>query len=288
MRKFIYTVAALAIAFLTLTLARPALANQTPGWDMKVATAPGPSFETCDNLKGWFVNDDENSADDPQGDLRPEPTVDGLKFTGKDLIHRKLSEPLALVDAKGGSFTATGDTDKVVMKWETTAPYATIVRNPEGKFWSSKIPASDAGGQSNPVDTIADLIGKTAPGGKTFTDDTKITTFGVGYWTESGTTVVSAITFHGEGGPLTCQPPVTTPPTTKATPTASHTVTAKPSTSSPSHPVGGAAAGGGSSGGALAITGPSGGVIAGVAGALVFFGALALWAVRKRKQTFVA
>jgi hypothetical protein len=283
-RKFIYTIAALAIAFLTLTLARPALANQTPGWDMKVATVPGPSFETCANLKDWFVSNDENSADDPDGDRTPVPTVDGLQFSGNQLIHHD-SEVLDTDNLKHGTFTANPAPDQnsffsVEVANSDGSGYATLRWNVDTSKWEMT-----TGGQfytdENPS-KLVDLKGKSH----------HIVRFGVGYTANpkgTVTTVVSSVSFHGTKYDLTCQPPVvTTPPTTKATPTASHTVTAKPSTSSPSHPVGGAAAGGGSSGGALAITGPSGGVIAGVAGALVFFGALALWAVRKRKQTFVA
>lgn len=276
MRKFLLLLAGLAVASLTLTLARPALATEQP---------TGPSFATCPCLTGWYVNADET-------DNRPEATVDGLKFTGKNLIHHKTS--LALTDVHAGSFTAVGTDDKVVMKYETDSPYTTIVQTPDGKFWSSHI-TTGPGSQAQPVDTPHDLVGipqRGASGG--LTEDTKVVSFGVGYWTETGSTVVSSVAFHGVTYDLRCKPPTTTPPTHPTTPPTSKPTT-PPATTSPTSepsrssttgvPIDGGAAGG--SGGALAVTGPSTGVVAGIAAALLAIGG-ALLLVARRKRRFIA
>jgi hypothetical protein len=270
MRKSIWAAFGFIVALLTLTLARPAMANETPAF-LKQAAAP--SFKTCPNLQGWYGNPDE------QDDL-PDPTEAGLKFEGKDLIHHKTS--LALTDVKAGSFVAEGDALKVVLKYETDSPYTTIVQTPEGKFWSSHI-SSGKGSQDQPVDMPHDLVGipqRGASGG--LTEDTRVVSFGPGYWTETGSTVVSSVKFHGETFDLTCKPAATTPPTSKPP-------TKKPSPSHSTSTGAGGLPGGGNntSSGALAITGPSTPAIVGLGAAILAVGGGLFWMTRRRRARFI-
>lgn len=163
-------------------------------------TAPWPTdnapCSTNVDLQNWHVNADET-------DVEPAVTTAGLVFTSKDLIHHATN--MSLADVRAESFVANGDADKVVAKFETDSPYTSIIQTPDGKYWSSHI-ASGTGSQSAPVDTVADLIGipaTNASGGLTV--DTKVVSFGVGYWTVLGTTTVSSITFHGTKYDTKCE-----------------------------------------------------------------------------------
>jgi hypothetical protein len=190
-----------AALFGSLLIASPAHATENV---LPVATK-------CSSQSGWYVNPDE-------GDLLPTAQADGFLFEGKDLVHHQVSTPLALADVHGGTFVASMP-GKVVFKMETTNPYSTIVQNVDGKFWSSRLALDAPGGQNNPVSTVTDMIGSaTKTGNPKYTDDTKIVTFGVGYWDESGSTVVHSMKFHGVNYDLTCAPPskpVVTPTTKK-------------------------------------------------------------------------
>jgi len=182
----------------------PAYATETDAHAVK-------NSEKCPNASGWYTNPDE-------GDDVPTQKADGFLFEGKDLIHRSVT-PQDLADVKAGSFVAVGTADKVVFKMETTAPYSTIVQTPDGKFWSSKVPAGK-GSQSAPVAHVIDLTDAdvVALPGKTYTGATKVVTFGVGYWTESGSTLVKSISFHGHTHALSCKP-VASPSTSSSSPT---------------------------------------------------------------------
>lgn len=248
-------------------------------------TTPGPSFATCPNLAGWYANPDEQ-------DQLPTPTVDGLKFEGKDLIHHATSGiDLADMDHVTASFVATTP-GKVVFKVETSAPYSTIITNADGKVWSTAMTYDQEGGQGHPVAHYSDLIGKpTKPGKAQFDSASKVVTFGAGYWVEEGSTVVSSISFHGTTYPLTCKPVVESsspaPHSSSISPAPVKT-SAKPHTSSSSAHPGGAAGTGSGSGGALAITGPPVGLIVGGAVSLLILGGAAWFVGRRRKTTFQA
>jgi uncharacterized surface anchored protein len=211
------------LASTTLALALGTVALALPG---QATTTTGPSFATCPNLAGWYANPDEQQ-------YLPEPTVAGLKFEGKDLIHHGIGTPIDFADMDKVlySFVAT-TTGKVVFKVETSTPYSTIVTNADGKLWSTAMTADQVGGQNNPVAKYTDLLDKPVKPGKVpFTGASRVATFGVGYWVEDGSTVVSSITFHGTRYPLTCAPPVTTSPTVSPTASASTSATPKPSAS---------------------------------------------------------
>jgi hypothetical protein len=240
-------------------------------------TATGLVWGTCPNLKDWYVNPDETAQ-------QPEATADGLKFTGEDLIHHKTD--LALTDVHAGAFEADGTADKLVMKYETDAPYTTIVQTPDGTFWSSHI-STGTGSQDHPVASPHDLIGipqRGASGG--LTEDTRVVSFGPGYWMEDGQATVDAVQFHGVTYDLTCKP---APASSSASPKPTATTTTPAPHSSTSHPAAAAAAAGGTSGGtgALAITGPNGWLLGAVGLGLLVVGAGVLAAQRRRKR-FVA
>lgn len=194
-----------ALVALPLMLTGPASAT----------TTDGPSYETCPNLSGWYVNNDESSD-------KPAPTADGLLFENKDLIHHA-TDPIDLADMDKvtGSFVATKP-GKVLFKVETSAPYSSIITDADGKFWSTAMTYDQEGGQGHPVAKYSDLLGKpTKPGKPPYTSATNVVTFGIGYAVAEGDTVVKSITFHGKTYPLTCaaptQAPTTKTPTPKAT-----------------------------------------------------------------------
>lgn len=238
----------------------------------------------CPNAEDWYTNQDE-------GDNTPTQKADGWLFEGKDLIHHATG-PLDLADVKGGDFTAEGSANKLVFKMETTAPYSTIVQTPDGKFWSSKVPAGK-GSQAAPVDKVIDLTDSDVieQPGKEYTGATKVTTFGVGYWTESGETLVKSIKFRGKTYKTDCQPvpstsaspssSATTKPTSSApTGTASTDPTSNTSTSNAPVP--------GSNSGGLPVTGPSVGLVVALGGILVIGGIVTAIAVRRRNTRFTA
>jgi LPXTG-motif cell wall-anchored protein len=213
-----------------------------------LASAPSASAETapvCTIPSGWYANADEQ-------DLLPEPTEHGLKFEGKDLIHHT-TDPIDLADMDKviGTFHASV-AGKVVFKVETSNPYSSIITQADGKLWSTAMDATQEGGQSHPVDKYSDLVGKPTKVGKpALTSATRVVTFGVGYWTETGSTVVDWIAFHGTKYDLKClcvkptpsspSPSSPSPSRSSASPTPSPSVSMGGSTSpnaSPSRSIG--------------------------------------------------
>jgi hypothetical protein len=262
-----------------------------PGY---ATTGDGPSYATCANLEGWYANPDEQ-------DQKPAPKEAGLEFSDKNLIHHA-TEPLDFtdVDKTNRSFTATV-AGKVVFKMETSGPYSTIVTNADGKVWSTAFKPEAVGGQNTPVDKLEDLIGKPdamKPGKVPYSAASRVTTFGVGYWVQEGSTIVSEVKFHGHTYPLTCKPkpspsssssatstPTTTPATTPAT--------TKPTASSTSPSPTGAVGGGigpqtGAGGPSLPVTGPSMGWLIAGGSVLLAGGAAAVLLARRRRVTFGA
>lgn len=276
MKKILSTVSGVAIAVLFLW-ASPAMADG----EHQVVTK-------CDSQSGWYTNPDE-------GDFLPEAKTDGFLFEGKDLMHRALGTPLALADVHAGSFTAVGDANKVAIKMETASPYSTIIQNPDGKFWSSRIALDAPGGQNNPVEVVTDMIGSdTKTGNPKYTNDTKVVTIGVGYYTETGSTLVKTISFHGVTYSLVCPEPSTpvsssptsgspSPTKTSSAPTVKPTTTKSSSSAPVAAPVGNDTSGG------LPVTGPGNiGVAAAIGAVLILGGAATLFLVRRRKSSFEA
>jgi hypothetical protein len=274
--------------YLTAALAAVVLALAIPG---TAQATEGTAIDAC--VPGWYVNPDET-------DNKPEATEAGLKFEGKDLAHHE-HRPLDLADVRAGSFVADGDAGKLFMKLETTAPYSTIVVTGEGTFWSTAMTYDQEGGQGKPVAKVSDLVGKpTKPGKPALTADTKVVTFGVGYATEAGSTVVSSIRFHGTTYDVTCKPEPTPTPTVSASPSvspspstsasvspsATASVTATPTGSASASPTTVPGNAGGEPG--LPVTGPALKVGVGVGLILLATGAVFVFFSRRRRNRFEA
>lgn len=271
MRKILWSALAVAIAFLTLTLARPALA----------ADGPVHLKSDCAPVAAWYVNGDEDGSDEKQGDRKPTVTAEGLVFEKNQLAHHAAS--LSVDSLKPGTFTANPAPSLEsffsveVINDSGSGGYATLRWNAHTEVWDMT-----TGGQTYSDADPAKLV-------KDHEKGTKVFSFGVGYVNtpNDGTkTTVTAVTFAGVKYDLTCEPPVkTTPPTTKPT---SHPTT-KPTASHTTAPGGAAGRGPGQPGsGALAITGPSSEAIFGIGGLVLAAGAGTLYMVRRRRTKFVA
>lgn len=227
--------AAVLISLGLAIAAGPAKAS-VPDWDLKrTGNVPAPSFETCANLKGWYVNEDE-------GDRKPTATVAGLKFSGNDLIHHAVTG-LKMTDLTAGSFTASPAPDQnsffSVEVRDTTGAYGTLRWNTATSAWDL---VTNLGAFSHA--SAADFVGQATKWGE-LTATAQVVSFGVGYTnTPPGTvdTVVSKVTFGGKGYDLTCKPVIVRPthpkPThtkpTRPTPTCTTSApTTGPTTSTP-------------------------------------------------------
>lgn len=239
----------------------------------------------CEGVTGWRVNGDETH-------LKPKLTKDGALFDGPSLLKRDIT-PVKL-----GSLSGNTKYDHVgpvvgslpLIKFETSSPYSTvnqIVEGPNaGKVWSSKIAAGDPGGQSNPVASAADLVGKF-----TYTADTTVVTAGLGYANDPGNkALVQRYRYNGTWFNLKCKKPEATP---TATPTAQPTVNPTPTATAPPRdedgspsPTPGAAAP------ELPKTGPLVAKIAAFGGGGVLLGLIVVGCVmayqRRRRTTFTA
>jgi hypothetical protein len=170
----------------------------------------------------WYVNPDETA-------LKPKQLPAGLLFDGPSLIHHRTSGYTLKTVPADGTFTAHVYAGvRPLFKIETSAPYSTINKTPDGKWWSSKIAASAPGGQSDPVGSPADLIGK-----YTYTEATGITSFGLGYANDTGNkALVTTVSFGSRVYRLACRPHHPRPtPTPTSTDTGTPTPT--PTTSKP-------------------------------------------------------
>ncbi len=195
MKRAIRTLLALAVAGCTVALAPVAASAATDNKD--------PIPVTSDCIQGWYVNPDE-------GNLLPEQVEEGLLFDGPSLVHHATSFTLLTVPTDG-SFEADVETGVApLFKLETLPPaqYSTINKTSAGTWWSSKIAAADPGGQSNPVASPANLVGKW-----NYTEATTVFSFGVGYANDAGNkAVVSSVTFNETTYDLTCRPEPTPSP----------------------------------------------------------------------------
>lgn len=271
------TAAALAAAALALgagvALAAPASATED--------NAVG-----CPGVTGWFVNPDETGSE-TKPDLRPEMTEAGAVMDGPGLIKRTLP-PTSLADLKKATIETTALTGSLpLVKYEASVPgvagtYSTINLRPDGKVWSSKI-ASGPGSQDSPVDTFADLIGKSAH----YTVDTRAFTVGAGYAYDTGNKVtIVSLTYDGTKHSLKCVP--VTPSSPAATPTGG-VVNPTPTATAPASPT---VTPSGSAVPTLPKTGPKAGDIALFGGIGLLVGLIAVGGVvayqRRRRTTFTA
>src|SRR4051812_9064941 len=174
-------------------------------------TGDGADHSTCN--ADWYVNPDEAA-------LKPTQTRWGLLFDGPSLIHHKPAAAYTLAHVPSSSFHAHLYNGVLpLFKLETSAPYSTLNKTADGKWWSSKIASGD-GSQGQPVDSPADLVGKGS-----YTDATTVLSFGVGYANDSGNkALVTSVRFGAHFYSLACRPhkpghsPTPTPSTTPTSP----------------------------------------------------------------------
>ena len=207
------TLAAFLAAGTLTALAAPATAYA------HTHTSGGDGSAKCN--ADWYVNPDETA-------LKPKQLRTGFLFDGPSLIHHQTSGYTLKNVPTNGTFAAhVYAGSRPLFKVETSSPYSTINKSAEGKWWSSKIAASEPGGQSNPVGSPADLIGKF-----TYTDSTTVVSFGLGYGNDTGNkALVAAVKFGGRVYGLACRPQHH--PTQTPTPTGTPSPTPSPTESTP-------------------------------------------------------
>lgn len=186
-------------------------------------TAPAATTSTATTLAcqpGWYVNPDETA-------LLPKQQEDGLLFDGPSLLHHAITPVYKLKDLPvDATFTANVTAGVAPLIKFETSPYSTINKSAAG-YWSGKITYANPGGQGNPVATPQELIGKWSG----YTDDTTVTSFGIGYANDTGNTaLVKSVTFAGHKYSFACAPPTST---TSTSTSASSTSTTKTTTSAP-------------------------------------------------------
>ena len=171
----------------------------------------------------WYVNPDETA-------LKPKQLRSGLLFDGPSLIHHKSSGYTLKNVPLNGAFVAHVYAGAMpLFKMETSSPYSTINKSATGKWWSSKIAASEPGGQSNPVGSPAELIGKF-----TYTDATTVVSFGLGYGNDTGNkALVRVVKFGKQVYRLACRPQHHPTPTPTPTDTGTPSPTPSPTESTP-------------------------------------------------------
>ncbi len=265
--KITRILAGVAVAGVILIPAAPAFASPEGAHHVK---------SSCVGVSAFYGNPDEPLG---VGDVkRVESTVNGIKLNGPSSLHRELDPHLTLANLPAtATLTQTVSAGSgALVKVETINPdgtgYTNIVYGPDG-VWSSRIPADQPGGQSHPVATPADLIGKS----DRYTAETVGFTVGFGYGNDTGNaTTVHTLAFAGKTYRLRCLPPATgtAGPTHTASPKpprATHSpVTVSPVPVLPQTP--------GASSSKLAILG-------GIAGFLVLGGGGLFYLARERRVT---
>jgi hypothetical protein len=269
-RKILYWFAALAIGFLTLTVARPAMATDDGTIHLE---------SKCSTVASFYVNSPD------EGNRRPTTGEKGLTFSASDLIHH--STDTTLEKLTHGTFVAIPAPDQpsfFSVEVSGDGKYGTLRWNPS-LGTSGEWEATSQGQQYHDPDpaTLADKF--------PIHLSHHVFSFGVGYTANppgTVTTLVTSVTF-GDTYDLTCAPKPTETATSKptATATATQTKTAKPSASH-SSAAGAVGTGGGTSGGALAITGSSTWPLVGFAAAALALGGGLFLLTRKRRAKFVA
>lgn len=254
MKKIIRMLAASVIFGLAASPFMPSAANATP--------APFvPSFETCDNLKGkWYVNGDETSR-------KPTATVEGLKFQGNQLIHHGATGTLE--NMGHGTFTLAAGSDEpdqpsffsVEVRNGDGSGYATLRWNTDTDKWNMV-----TGGQFYENTSASALVLMATP-----PKSSNLLSFGVGYTNSppgTNTAVVSKVTFRGVDYPLTCAPPVQpSPSASSASPSPSGSASTTPVTQP-----------------TLPVTGTRPYFIAATGAIAVFLGIAIIVAFRKKKE----
>lgn len=254
-----------SFAFVAMVGVQPAAVGKTPSpsSSAKPSQPAGPSFDNCDNLKGWYVNPDETTR-------RPIPTVTGLKFEGNDLVHHATSGKVD--DLKPGTFVASPAPDQPsffsveVGEPGTYAGYATLRWNPSTSKWTMVVGGTQYENASPKL-----LVGMVTPA-----KSSNLLSFGVGYTNSPPgkvDTVVSSVTFAGKTWPLTCAPK----------PSAS----AKPSGSASSAPAV-VPVGNEDDKNSLPVTGDKVTALLLIGGVVVFVGLGALWLSRRKRVRFSA
>jgi LPXTG-motif cell wall-anchored protein len=223
------------------------------------STPPGPSFETCANLKGWYVNPDEASR-------RPIPTEAGLKFVGNDLVHHGATGNIEGLSP--GSFVASPAPDQPsffsveVINADGTG-YATLRWNTVTSKWNMT-----TGGQFYENASASALVDMPA-----VKKSHNLLSFGVGYTNSPpGTvdTVVSSVMFRDVKYDLTCKPKPSASPSKSALPSNSSAPAVVPAGNQATLP----------------ITGSKVPAIVGAGVLLILAGALLAYAVRRRRTEF--
>jgi LPXTG-motif cell wall-anchored protein len=287
-KKFLRGLATAALFGIALSPFAPATAAQAGHFHTQTVTPTpsGPSFETCANLKGWYVNPDETSR-------KPTATVNGLEFKNNQLIHR--ATDVQLKNLTEGSYALAAGSDAPdqpsffsVEVRNGSKAYGTLRWNTTGTFdgkWSITIgagtgpdgPATD--GTFAHDDPVTLLTGKVTKWGAFDPTTAKVVSFGVGYTNSppgTKTVVVKRVNFKGQYD-LTC-PPVQPSASASApqSPTPAPSGGGTPST----RPVGQDT---------LPLTGTKPLYIAGLAGViLILGGSLAIWGRRRKTQFEVA
>lgn len=232
------------------------------GADAARATPP-PSFETCSNLEGWYVNPDETSR-------RPIATEAGLKFVGNDLVHHATAGTVEGLAA--GTFVAAPAPDQpsffsVEVRNADGTGYATLRWNTATGKWNMV-----TGGSFYENATAAGLVAMTTPA-----KSSALMSFGIGYTNSPpGTvdTVAKSVTFKGKAYDLTCAP------APSASASASTSASAGPATCSTCHAR--------TDSDQLPLTGVPVGAVIAVGLVLLVGGALAIWAAVRRRPRFDA
>lgn len=272
----IRTLAALALAAGLILAGSFTIASQVA---YATETTTGPSFTTCPNLAGFYVNPDET-------DRQPTATVAGLEFKGNDLIHHAAATTLE--DLNHGTFSASPAPDQpsfFSVEVSGDGKYGTIRWNSVEGYWE----ATSQGEQHHDVSPVA--LAEAFPVHLSH----KVVSFGVGYTaTPPGTvtTVVSSVTFSGKTYSLTCVPPVQTTspaPHSSSTSPAPHSSssTPKPHSSTSAAP-GAVTTTGPGSGSSLPVTGAPVGLIVGGGLSLLVLGVAFYFVARRRKVDFSA
>jgi hypothetical protein len=184
--------------------------------------APPASAATTDNIPvqsdclkdAWYVNHEESN-------LLPTQQQDGLLFDGPSIVHH--AAEIMLLDLLPGTFVADVKEGVAPVFKVETSPYSTLNYVGDGKWWSSRIATDDQGGQGSPVtaEVMATLpiIDKSWDEATSYSEQTKVVSFGVGYANDTGNkALVKSISFAGHDYDLSCQPEPSPSPTPSVTP----------------------------------------------------------------------
>lgn len=250
---------ALAAGGMTLAVAQPALATETP---------------TCPMPTGWYANADEQ-------DRLPTPVTGGLEFSGNDLIHHATTGEVETLSP--GLFTAAPAPDQAsffsVEVSGSDGGYGTLRWNVDTGKWNLT-----TGGQFY-ENVLASALVDMPPVHRSH----HVVSFGVGYTNSppgTVTTTVKSVAFGGHTYDLACKTASPSPSASSASPTPKPSQSATPS-HSPSTTAGpvATATSPGDAGG-LPVTGPNLWVFALAGVAFLFAGVGAVLLSQRHRRTF--